>query len=41
MADVADGQDVVGSPAIPVRSFFRQVALLKRLAERKPKEGTG
>jgi UDP-3-O-[3-hydroxymyristoyl] glucosamine N-acyltransferase len=41
MADVADGQDVVGSPAMPVRSFFRQVALLKRLAERKPKEGTG
>jgi UDP-3-O-[3-hydroxymyristoyl] glucosamine N-acyltransferase len=41
MADVADGQDVVGSPAMPVRSFFRQVATLKRLAERKPKEGTG
>ena len=41
MADVAEGQDVVGSPAMPVRSFFRQVAILRRLAERKPKEGTG
>ncbi len=41
MADVAEGQDVVGSPAMPVRSFFRQVATLRRLAERKPKEGTG
>lgn len=41
MADVADGQDVVGSPAMPARSFFRQVATLRRLAERRPKEGTG
>lgn len=41
MADVAEGQDVVGSPAMPARSFFRQVATLRRLAERKPKEGTG
>ena len=40
MADVAEGQDVVGSPAMPVRSFFRQVAILRRLAERRPKEGT-
>ena len=41
MTDVAEGQDVVGSPAMPARSFFRQVAILRRLAERKPKEGTG
>ncbi|MDE2335326.1 MAG: UDP-3-O-(3-hydroxymyristoyl)glucosamine N-acyltransferase [Rhodospirillales bacterium] len=40
MADVAEGQDVVGSPAMPARSFFRQVAVLRRLAERRPKEGT-
>jgi hypothetical protein len=25
---------VVGSPAVPVREFFRQVATLRRLAER-------
>lgn len=40
MADVAEGQDVVGSPAMPARSFFRQVATLRRLAERRGKEGT-
>ena len=32
MADVAAGTDVVGSPAMPVRDFFRQVATLRRLA---------
>jgi UDP-3-O-[3-hydroxymyristoyl] glucosamine N-acyltransferase len=32
MADVAAGADVVGSPAMPVRTFFRQVAALRRLA---------
>ena len=32
MADVAAGADVVGSPAQPVRAFFRQVAMLRRLA---------
>jgi UDP-3-O-[3-hydroxymyristoyl] glucosamine N-acyltransferase len=31
MADVPTGVDVVGSPAQPVRDFFRQVALLRRL----------
>ncbi|MDA8050494.1 MAG: UDP-3-O-(3-hydroxymyristoyl)glucosamine N-acyltransferase [Rhodospirillales bacterium] len=31
-ADVPTGADVVGSPAEPKRSFFRQVALLRRLA---------
>ncbi len=40
MADVAEAQDVVGSPAMPTRSFFRQVATLRRLAERRRKEGT-
>ncbi len=38
MADVAAGADVVGSPAQPVRDFFRQVATLKKLAAR---QGTG
>ncbi|MEJ0020500.1 MAG: UDP-3-O-(3-hydroxymyristoyl)glucosamine N-acyltransferase [Acetobacteraceae bacterium] len=31
MADVPDGADVVGSPAQPVREFFRHVAVLRRL----------
>ena len=30
MADVPPGQDVVGSPAQPVKAFFRQVAILRR-----------
>jgi UDP-3-O-[3-hydroxymyristoyl] glucosamine N-acyltransferase len=33
MADLADGARVVGSPAMPWRTFFRQVATLSRLAE--------
>lgn len=32
MADVAAGTEVLGSPAGPVRAFFRQVAVLRRLA---------
>ncbi len=35
MADVSAGADVVGSPAEARRSFFRQVALLRRLAAGK------
>lgn len=38
MADVAAGGDVVGSPAEPVREFFRGVAILRKLA-RRPKGG--
>ena len=34
MADVEAGAELVGSPATPVRAFFRQVAALRRLAER-------
>lgn len=34
MADVPAGAEVVGSPAEPVRVFFRQVATLRRLADR-------
>ncbi len=33
MADVPEGQEIVGSPAQKVRTFFRQVAWLKRWAE--------
>jgi UDP-3-O-[3-hydroxymyristoyl] glucosamine N-acyltransferase len=32
MSDVAPGMDVVGSPAQPVRAFFRQMATLRKLA---------
>lgn len=35
MADLPTGAEVVGSPAMPIRAFFRQVAALKRLAERR------
>jgi UDP-3-O-[3-hydroxymyristoyl] glucosamine N-acyltransferase len=31
MSDVAAGTEVVGSPAMPVREFFRQIATLRRL----------
>jgi UDP-3-O-[3-hydroxymyristoyl] glucosamine N-acyltransferase len=41
MSDVPAGVDVVGSPAQPVRQFFRQVAVLRRLVRdatgRRPK----
>ena len=32
MADVAAGANVIGSPAQPVREFFREVAMLRRRA---------
>lgn len=38
MADVPAGADVVGSPAEPVREFFRGIATLRKLA-RRPKGG--
>ena len=34
MRNVDAGADVVGSPAMPVREFFRNVAVLRRLARR-------
>jgi UDP-3-O-[3-hydroxymyristoyl] glucosamine N-acyltransferase len=40
MADVPAAADVVGSPAQPVRDFFRQVAMLKRLVARRAQGGT-
>jgi UDP-3-O-[3-hydroxymyristoyl] glucosamine N-acyltransferase len=33
--DIPGGLSVVGSPAIPVRQYFRQLAMLQRLADRK------
>jgi|BEDMetMinimDraft_2_1075160.scaffolds.fasta_scaffold05692_2 UDP-3-O-[3-hydroxymyristoyl] glucosamine N-acyltransferase len=41
MSDVPAGSDVLGSPAQPVRAFFRQVAALKRLAGRRPGKEAG
>ncbi len=34
MSDVPAGTDVIGSPALPIREFFRNVAALRRLAKR-------
>ena len=36
IADVAAGSDVIGSPALPIREFFRNVAVLRKLARRDP-----
>jgi UDP-3-O-[3-hydroxymyristoyl] glucosamine N-acyltransferase len=33
--DVAAGADVVGSPAQPVREFFRELAMLRRIAKER------
>lgn len=35
MRDVAPGETVVGAPAVPQKEFFRQVAVLQRLARSK------
>jgi UDP-3-O-[3-hydroxymyristoyl] glucosamine N-acyltransferase len=34
MADVMAGADVVGAPAQPVRAFFRELAVIRKLAKR-------
>ena len=36
MSDLEGGKDYAGSPAQPAKEHFRQVAVLKRLAARKP-----
>lgn len=41
MADVDADSDVIGSPAMPFREFFRNVATLRRLAKRPVSSGTG
>ncbi len=40
MSDVPAGNDVIGSPALPIREFFRNVAVLRRLARRGAAAGT-
>lgn len=35
MHDVAEGAELVGSPAQPVRQFFREVAFLRRLVKKR------
>jgi len=35
MRDVAAGETVCGSPAVPIASFMKQVAILQRLAKKK------
>ncbi|MGI4747340.1 MAG: UDP-3-O-(3-hydroxymyristoyl)glucosamine N-acyltransferase [Janthinobacterium lividum] len=40
MSDVEAGADVIGSPAMPFREFFRNVAALRRLARRPVASGT-
>jgi UDP-3-O-[3-hydroxymyristoyl] glucosamine N-acyltransferase len=37
MSDVPSGAVLVGSPAQPRQEFFRQVAILKRMARQKTK----
>lgn len=39
MSDVDAGADVIGSPAMPFREFFRNVAFLRRLAKKDGKAG--
>jgi UDP-3-O-[3-hydroxymyristoyl] glucosamine N-acyltransferase len=40
MSEVPAGAEWVGSPAMPAREMFRQVAILKRLARRPSREQT-
>jgi UDP-3-O-[3-hydroxymyristoyl] glucosamine N-acyltransferase len=35
MRDVAPGESVAGAPAVPVKEFFRQVAMVQRLSRKK------
>ena len=39
MGDVEAGAEVVGSPAQPRRAFFREVAIVRRLARAESKAG--
>jgi len=41
MSDVEAGADVIGSPAMAFREFFRNVATLRRLSRRRPSEAGG
>jgi UDP-3-O-[3-hydroxymyristoyl] glucosamine N-acyltransferase len=35
MSDIAPGVEVLGSPAQPIREFFRQTAMLRRMLRKK------
>lgn len=37
MRDIGPGQTVIGSPAMPMKEFFRQIAMLKKLVNKKEK----
>ncbi|WP_010507738.1 UDP-3-O-(3-hydroxymyristoyl)glucosamine N-acyltransferase [Komagataeibacter europaeus] len=39
MSDVEAGADVIGSPAMPFREFFRNVAFLRRMARKTTQDG--
>ncbi|WP_041247437.1 UDP-3-O-(3-hydroxymyristoyl)glucosamine N-acyltransferase [Komagataeibacter medellinensis] len=41
MSDVEAGADVIGSPAMPFREFFRNVAFLRRMAKKTTQDGAG
>lgn len=41
MSDVAAGEAVVGSPALPIKEFFRNVAVLRRLARKGVADRSG
>lgn len=41
MSDVAPRNEVMGSPAMPMREYFRNVAVLRRLAARRPPRTEG
>ena len=41
ISDVPAGAEVIGSPAVPVREYFRQVATLRRLAAGRGRPGRG
>ncbi len=38
MRDLAPGEDVLGSPALPIRQFFRQYVMMEKLAKQKGKD---
>ncbi len=39
MRDVPAGEKILGAPAVPVKQFMRQVAVVTRLAEKDQKQG--
>jgi UDP-3-O-[3-hydroxymyristoyl] glucosamine N-acyltransferase len=38
MRDVAPGDEVMGSPALPIRQFMRQIAVLNKMSSRKKED---